>query len=75
MFTKQKCYVLFSFYNFFQKMIFIPINFTFVCYIQFTKGRFFTFCSILCFGVCLCFLIISAGGDTGVRELFFDFFY
>ena len=55
-------------------MIFIPINFTFVCYIQFTNGRFFTFCSILCFGVCLCFLIISAG-DTGVRELFFDFFY
>lgn len=43
MFTKQKCYVLFSFYNFFQKMIFIPINFTFVCYIQFTNGRFFYF--------------------------------
>ena len=43
MFTKQKCYVLFSFYNFFQKMIFIPINFTFVCYIQFTNGRFILF--------------------------------
>ena len=41
MFTKQKCYVLFSFYIFFQKMIFIPINFTFVCYIQFTNGRFY----------------------------------
>ncbi len=43
MFTKQKCYVLFSFYIFFQKMIFIPINFTFVCYIQFTNGRFLLF--------------------------------
>ena len=43
MFTKQKCYVLFSFYIFFQKMIFIPINFTFVCYIQFTNSRFLLF--------------------------------
>ena len=43
MFTKQKCYVLFSFYIFFQKMIFIPINFTFVCYIQFTNGCFLLF--------------------------------
>ena len=71
MFTKQKCYVFFSFYIFFQKMIFIPINFSFVCYIQFTNGCFFTFCS-LCLGGCLCFFdyISRYSGD-----LFFDFFH
>ena len=74
MFTKQKCYVLFSFYIFFQKMIFIPINFTFVCYIQFTNGCFLLFVLFSISMVACVFLIISAG-DTGVRGLFFDFFY
>ena len=58
MFTKQKCYVLFSFYIFFQKMIFIPINFTFVCYIQFTN---------------VCFLLFVLFSVSMVDCVFFDY--
>ena len=52
-------------------MIFIPINFTFVCYIQFTNGCFLLFVLISVSVVDCVFLIISAG-DTGVRGAYFS---